>query len=75
MSSGLSSVPILLLFVFALSFPLLCLASRTSLGAPGGSNLCLQVQQVTRNDVSVEGKAANEVEEGEWYSIFALQAG
>lgn len=58
-----------------LSFPLLCLASRSNLGAPGGSNRCLQTQQVTRKDVSLAGKAANELDRGGRYSIWPLHAG
>lgn len=75
MSSGFSSVPILRLFAFGLSLPLLCFASRTSLGAPGGSKRCLHVQQVTRKDVSVDGSEASAFDEGAWYSMLALQAG
>jgi hypothetical protein len=75
MSKGFSSVPIRLLCALGLSLPLLCLASLTSRGAPGGSKRCLQVQQVTLKEVSVDGKDASEVEVGGRYSMFALQAG
>lgn len=68
-------MPILLLFAFGLSLPLLCLASLTSLGAPGGSNLCLHLQQVTLNEVSEDGSEESELDEGVGYSIFAVQAG
>lgn len=75
MSSGRSSVPILRLLVFAFSLPLPCLASRTILGAPGGSNRWRHLQQVTLNDVSELGKPANVVADGCRYSTDALHAG
>lgn len=59
MSSGRSSVPILLFRAPSMAFPPLPFASRTILGAPGGSKFLPHVQHVTLNEVSDDGSAAN----------------